>query len=110
MNNVELEKKILEIIDMDNFFDMVLAAKEFEKEYKNSDFFKQTKMPLKDVIKESKIFYALQLRDAEKKVQALLDNLSLDNVNQILDKIGATFGAENEEIRESLEAFKDLKN
>ena len=39
MDNVELEQKVKEILNITNFFDMLLAAKEFEKDYKTSDFY-----------------------------------------------------------------------
>lgn len=110
MNNIELEEKVLEIIRTDNFFDMILKAKEFEKDYKTSDFYKSTKMSLSEVIKESKIFYALQLKDLGNKIQNFLNNLSLEHVNGVLDQISDVFGQENKEIKESLEVFKDLNN
>lgn len=43
MNNIELENKIKEIIEQDNYFDMMLLASVFEKDYKTSDFYKATK-------------------------------------------------------------------
>lgn len=110
MNNIELEKKILEIVNQTNYFDMVLAMKEFEPEYKKSDFYKITKKPLIEVVRESKIFYALQLKDISRKIQDVLDNLSLDKVEAIIEQIGDVFGKENAEIMQSLEVIKDLNN
>ena len=110
MNNIELEEKVLEIINETNYFNMIIKAKEFEKNYKTSDFYKNTKKPLSEVIKEAKIFYALQLEDLGKYIQKVIDNLSLENVNNLLDKISGVFHQENEEIQESLEVFKNLKN
>lgn len=109
MNNVELEKKIREISAIDNYFDMVEAMIAFEKEYKTSDFYKKTKRPLEVVVKEARIHYALQLKDLGKRIQELLDNLSLDNVNELLDKMGGMFAQENEDIKEAAEVFKNLK-
>ena len=109
MNNVELEKKIREISAIDNYFDMVEAMIAFEKEYKSSDFYKKTKRPLDVIIKEARIHYALQLKDLGKRIQELLDNLSLDNVNELLDKMGGIFAQENEDIKEAAEVFKNLK-
>ena len=34
MNNQELELKVKELLNISNFFDMIIAVKEFEKEYK----------------------------------------------------------------------------
>lgn len=109
MNNVELEKKIREISAIDNYFDMVEAMIAFEKEYKTSDFYKKTKRPLEVVVKEAHVHYALQLKDLGKHIQELLDNLSLDNVNELLDKMGGIFAQENEDIKEAAEVFKNLK-
>lgn len=110
MNNNELETKILEIIAQPNYFDMKVAALNFEKEYKNSEFFKQTKMPLVDVLKDARIHYALQLKDLGNAIQNLINNLSFDKVSEILDQIGIKFGQENEEIQSMLATFKELKD
>ena len=110
MNNIELEQEILEILTEDNYFEMILKVKDFEPIYKKSDFYKATKKPLSEVIKECKIYYALQLRDASRYIQALIDGISLDNISQILDKAENMFSQENKEVKESLEEFKDLKN
>lgn len=110
MDNIELEQRILEIIQTENFFDMIIKAKEFEKEYKTSDFYKITKMPLNDVIKSSKIYYAIQLKDLGNAIQKIINNLSFENVSEVLDKLNETFSAENEEIKDSLEVLKVLKN
>lgn len=110
MNNIELENKIKELLSIENYFDMVVAMKKFELEYKKSDFFKETKMPLDIVVKQAKIHYALQLNELGQRIQKLLDNLSLDNINNLLDKIGMTFGQENADIKELIKDFADLKN
>lgn len=110
MNNVELEKKILEIISEDNYFEMVMKAKEFEVEYKKSDFYKVTKKPLVEVIKECKIYYALQLKDLGTRIQQLINGLSLDKFNEALDQISSVFGQENAEIKEGLEIFKHMQD
>lgn len=110
MNNVELEKKILEIISEDNYFEMIMKAKEFEVEYKKSDFYKTTKKPLVEVIKECKIYYALQLKDLGTRIQQLINGLSLDKFNEALDQISSVFGQENAEIKEGLEIFKHMQD
>ena len=37
MNNQELELKVKEILEIENFFDLIEAVCAFEKEYKQSD-------------------------------------------------------------------------
>ena len=110
MNNIELEKRIQEICAINNYFDMIEAIASFEKEYKTSDFYKKTKRSLEQVVKEARIHYALQLKDLSKYIQEMLDNLSLDNINDLMDKMSNIFAQENEDIRSGLEVFKDLKS
>lgn len=110
MDNIELEQKVLEIIKEDNYFELIIKALAFEKEYKTSDFYKATKKSLMEVIRESKIHYALQLRDMTRQLQKMLDSLDLSNVNQVLEQMSSVFANENEEIQTSLEDFKNLKS
>ena len=110
MNNIELEARIKTLCAIENYFDMVIAIKDFEKQYKTTDFYKMTKRPLEVVIKEARLHYALQLKDLSRQVQALIDGLSLENINDILDKMGMVFTEENKEIKEGLEIFKELKS
>lgn len=110
MNNVELEEKVLEIIKEDNYFEMITKAKAFESEYKKSDFYKNTKKPLEEVIKESKLYYALQLRDVSRTIQKLINDIDLTKINSLLDQMGDLFAEENKDIRAGLEVFKDLKS
>ena len=110
MDNIELDKKIKEICAIENYFDMIEAIAAFEKEYKTSSFYKKTKRSLEQVVKEARIHYALQLKDLAKYIQDLFDNLSLENINELLDKIGGVFARENEDIMDGVEVWKDLKS
>ncbi len=98
MNHIELEQKIKKILMIENYFDMVIAAKEFEKEYKSTEFFKLTKKPLAEVLKESKIYYALQLNDLNKKIQDIINSLDMTKIEDLLDQAGELFSKENTEI------------
>lgn len=108
MNNQELELKVKELLDINNFFDMIVTAKEFEKEYKNSDFFKVTKMPLMEVIKNAKVWYSINLDVIVNNIQRVIDNLDLSKLNQIIEQLGNTFTAENEEFLNVAELYKEL--
>ena len=108
MNNQELELKIREILSIENFFDMIEKMISFEKEYKTSSFYKKTKMSLLDVIKNSKMWYLLQLKDLGSVVQSLIDNLNLDNLNSIINQFGDIYGKENSEILNIINEFKDI--
>lgn len=108
MNNQELELKVKELLNINNFFDMIVAVKEFEKEYKNSDFFKATKMPLMDVIKNAKVWYSINLDVIVNNIQKVIDNLDLSKLNKIIEQLGNTFTAENEEFLNIAELYKEL--
>ena len=109
MNNVELEQKIKEIIAIENYFDMKIAINEFESEYKQSDFYKKIKMPLKDIVYEARMHYALHLEGIGDKIQKIINGLSLEKFNELLDQISTTFGNENAEIGDMLDTIKELR-
>lgn len=109
MNNIELENKIKELLSIENYFDMIVAMKKFEPEYKKSDFFKETKMSLDIVVKQAKIHYALQLNDVANKLQKLIGGLDLTKINELISQWGEQLDTENTEIRGMLEKFKDLQ-
>ena len=108
INNEDLQKKVLELLEEENYFDFIIKAKVFEPEYKQSDFYKTTKMPLKQMIREAKIFYAVQFRDLGKAIQRTLDGLNFGNFNTVLDKLGDMFSQENGDIMDNMSQFKDL--
>ncbi len=108
MNNNELEIKIKEIINTSNYFDMIIKAKEFESEYKKSDFYKNTKKSLAEVIKESKLFYAISFDTIKDGLQNLINNLNYENIINIINQFGDILTNENEEVSRSMEEVKQL--
>lgn len=110
MNNQELELKIKEIINMPNMFDMIIAAQNFEKEYKQSDFYKATKMPLKEIIKTAKLYYTISYNNILEKIQSLINDLDFNKFNDLLDQISSTFEQENNDTMTILNELKDFKN
>ena len=108
MNNQELELKVKEILSIENFFDMMEAVFVFEKEYKTTEFYKKTKMSLVEVMKESKMWYALQFKDIGNKIQSLINNLDLSNLNNVLEQLGDVYGQENEETLNIIKEFKEI--
>ena len=110
MDNIELEQKVKEILNITNFFDMLLAAKEFEKDYKTSDFYKITKIPLMEVLKEVKSFYTFSVDAVVEKIQTVVNNLDLTKLNSLFDEMGNLFQKENAETMEMLGELKDFKD
>ena len=110
MNNQELELKIKEIINMPNMFDMIIAAQNFEKEYKQSDFYKTTKMPLKEIIKNAKLYYIFSYQNMIERIQSLINDLDFNKVNSLLDQFSSMFEQENDETMNMINELKEFKN
>ena len=108
MNNYELELKIQEILDTKNFFDMMEQAVAFEKEYKQTQFFKNTKMPLQDVLKYSKAWYAFNFDSLAVKLQTMINELNFDKIQDIINQFGNIFDSENKEVASQLEQIKNM--
>ena len=111
-NNKEktIEDEVKEILNITNFFDMLLAAKEFEKDYKTSDFYKMTKIPLMEVLKEAKSFYTFSIDTIVEKIQTAINNLDLTKLNSLFDEMGNLFQKENAETMKILGELKDFKD
>lgn len=110
MDNIELEQHIKEIIDMGNMFDMIIAAKNFEKDYKTSDFYKATKMPLAEVIKDAKVFYLVDASAIKDKLQKIIDGIDMSHLNGLFDQVGKVYAQENADTMQMLDGLSDFKD
>lgn len=108
MNTKELELKVKEILEEENFFEMILKAQAFESEYKKTDFFKVTKMPLLSVIEKAKVFYTFNWNEAQVKLQNLINNLDLSRINELADQFGTMLANDNAATMENAKEFADL--
>lgn len=108
MNNQELELRVKEILSLENFFDMVEAAIDFEKEYKQSSFYKHTKMPLLEVIKNSKMWYLVNFDELLQTIQEKINQLDLSKFIEIIDQAGGLFAGENQEILNMIQEVKNI--
>lgn len=108
MNNQELELRVKEILSLENFFDMIEAAIDFEKEYKQSNFYRNTKMPLLEVIKNSKMWYLFNFDEMLKTIQAKINQLDLSKFIEIINQAGNMFEDENLEINEAIETLRNI--
>ena len=108
MNNQELELRIKNILSIENFFDMMEEVVSFEKEYKTTNFYKKTKLPLIEVVKNTKVWYTIQLKDLGSKIQNIINELDFTKINGILDQFGSVYGQENADILNIIKEFKDI--
>lgn len=106
MTNQELELKVKEIIKIENYFDMVVELKKFEKEYKKSDFYKATHQNLMSMIKNARIHYALQLDDLFNIIQEKVNTFDLSKLNELVDKFGDQLSSTNLENQDLLAELK----
>ncbi len=109
LTNEYLNTRLYEILSQNsNFFDVVLKLKEFEKEYKQSDFFKQTKMSLFDLVNEAKIFYLTNTSFLIDKLNKIIEGLSVDKLLAVLQEGGSILESNNNATLEQLKEFKEL--
>lgn len=108
MTNLELNDKLKDICLMPNYIEALLAIKRLEPEYKKTDFYKETKISIADLIKNAKIWYITDLTQLGSTIQKLIDGLSLEKIQDIINQVGQTFEEENEEITEAAQTYKEL--
>jgi len=107
--NEYLNKRLFEILDgSDNFFDVLLELKEFEKEYKQSTFYKTTKINLMDLVKDARIFYLTNTKVISNKINNIINSLDGEKLAEILDQGGSILQANNEATLAQLQEFKEL--
>lgn len=107
MNNQELTTKLQEILSNENYFDMIEAALAFEKEYKQSEFYKKTKMSLMDALKGQKVWQTINMKNVFGKIQEEINKLELSNLMNIITEAGNMFDQQNEEILNIMQGVKD---
>lgn len=109
MTNIELEQKVKEIIAEENMFDMIEKALSFEKEYKQTNFYKTTKMPIVSVIEKAKMFYfKINFDGLFNQLQEKINSLDLENINGLMDQMANVFANENNEIYNMINEVKDI--
>ena len=107
--NEYLNKRLFEILEgSDNFFDVLLELKEFEKEYKQSAFYKTTKINLMDLIKEARVFYLTSTKIISNKINNIINSLDGEKIAAMLDQGGSILQANNEATLAQLQEFREL--
>lgn len=108
MNNIDLELRIKDILDTKNFFDMIEKAVSFEKEYKQTNFYKNTHMSIMEVIKTAKVWYTIDFDNLLMVLQEKINKLDLSHITKLFEQMGELFGQENEEILNMIKEVKDI--
>ena len=109
IDNEYLNEKMKEILlNNNNFFDVILKLKEFEKEYKQSDFYKTTKINLIDLVKDARIFYLTNVKTITDKINSIINNLDAEKLADILEQGSLLLQDNNEATLAQLQELKDL--
>lgn len=122
MSNIELQEIFNKIVLMDNAFDRIIAIKKFKKTYKQSSFYKQTKMPIfsayKIFIQESsgaiiyKIKNMLNPSVLGEFITNTLDHVAPDAIEDFINKIDQAFniGELQDSTKELSALIQQIKN
>ena len=109
MTNQEIIEKINTLMsENENFCDLLLALKDFNKEYKRSDFYKKTRISLNRLVRQYRAYSFTNLDEIFDRVQEKINNLDLSNVQNIVDTLGFNTDREIEDLNSSWNGLKDL--
>lgn len=109
MTNQEIIEKINTLMsENENFCDLLLALKNFNKEYKKSDFYKKTRISLNRLVRQYRAYSFTNLDEIFDRVQEKINNLDLSNVQNIVDTLGFNTDREIEDLNSSWNSLKDL--
>ena len=81
MENSELLYELKQIDNITNELDRIVALKQFEKRYKKSKFYKQTKMPLRA------LYANLIGLKFDKMITGIMQNFNIDSLANTLTEI-----------------------
>lgn len=113
MTNVELNQKLEAILKIEAPIELLLALHNFEKDYKQTEFYKTTRMPLKELVHETQLLKFFSMNWVKPKVQQLLDSLDYSSIDELMDKTAETFAKENQDIEANwndLASFRKIVN
>ena len=109
MTNQEIIEKINTLMsENENFCDLLLELKDFNKEYKKSDFYKKTRISLNRLVRQYRAYSFTNLDEIFDRVQEKINNLDLSNVQNIVDTLGFNTDREIEDLNSSWNGLKDL--
>lgn len=108
MTQQEINELVKTIADSNDICEAVLMIKNSDKEYKQSDFYKQTKIDLLNLVELYKKMNPINFNKLKDEIQNLIDNLSLNRVEELMNQ----FIGESEQLTqvfgEKIEGFKEL--
>lgn len=113
MIHEEIQLKLEEISSLNNVCDMIIALKEFNIDYKKTDFYKQTKMSLEDLFTFYRKINPINLKKIFKEIQKHISELNLESLESLLENFNlSAIGSFKDlaEHKDLLEAIRGLSN
>lgn len=108
MTQQEINNLVKAVIQSEDICTAVLMIKENEKEYKQSDFYKQTKIDLLNLIELYKKINPIDINSIGKLLQKEIDKLDLTNLINVFDSfIGDSKGVVND-FQNEVKEFKEI--
>ena len=104
MTNTEIIDEILRIRAIKNACDRTIELKQFEKKYKKTKFYKQTRKPLQTLYYEVLVEDTLSLRVIMQSVKEFIDSLDSDKIIAMFDEVNAKTRQTMEESLASLDS------
>lgn len=109
MTNQEIIEKINTLMsENENFCDLLLALKNFNREYKKSNFYKKTRISLNRLVRQYRTYSFTNLDEIFDHIQEKINNLDLSNIENIVDTLGFNTDREIEDLNSSWNGLKDL--
>lgn len=87
MNNEELIQFLDSVHDMPNYCDRIVALKNFEKQYKKTEFYRQTHMSLQQLYMQYTLEQTLTLRIITKNINEMFNNIDADQFIAMMDEV-----------------------
>lgn len=121
MNNTTLFDKLKSIARISNPLDAYLELKKLQKDYRKSDFYKQTHMPLKQVYKMVVLNGLKQVIDFVNTLQdpiqvgnlitEYIDSISTESIDELFGKLDNVFNIKDlkevgEDLQKSIDKLK----
>lgn len=121
MNNTTLFNKLKSIAKLSNPLDAYLELKKLQKDYRKSNFYKQTRMPLKQVYKMVVLNGFKQIIDFIDKLQdpiqvgnlitEYIDSISTESIDELFGKLDNVFNIKDlkevgEDLQKSIDKLK----
>ena len=102
ISNEELIKDIEEIFsNNDNYCDLMLALKDYNKKYKTSVFYKSTHLRIDKFAKQYNTYRLTNMQLIFKELQKKINELNLDNLVNLLDEFSLSMKGDIDDLNNS---------